>query len=128
MPKISTQANLYHVCTNNCLRATAIKALDKAGVEARHFTRISGHQSILSIDSYIKRLSNSKKEEINDILSVPFVTKPLKKQLLVQYRKQLKLRSRQQLKLCFLQQLRFRCHKMTWILLTFRTYSIRQIK
>ncbi|XP_060575807.1 uncharacterized protein LOC132733222 [Ruditapes philippinarum] len=78
MPKISTQANLSRIYTNHCLRATAIKALDDAGVEARHIMRVSGHQSMLSIDLYAKRLSESKKEEINDILSAPFVAKPLK--------------------------------------------------
>jgi hypothetical protein len=33
---------------------------------------------MLSIDSYAKRLSETKKEEINDILSAPFVAKPFK--------------------------------------------------
>lgn len=69
MPEISRIANLSKKYTNHCIRATSITALDRAGFEARHIMRASGHKSEASIRSYSYRLSEEKKREMSDSLS-----------------------------------------------------------
>jgi hypothetical protein len=49
--------------------ATAITALNDAGVEARRIMRASGHKSESSIRSYSCRLSEPRKQAISDCLS-----------------------------------------------------------
>jgi len=49
MPDISRVAGLSQRYTNHCIRATSIQTLDRAGFEARHITRITGHKSESSI-------------------------------------------------------------------------------
>lgn len=69
MSKISKVACLSRRYTNHCIRATSISALDRAGLEARHVMRISGHKSESSIRSYSKRLCESKQRDISDTLA-----------------------------------------------------------
>ncbi len=69
MRSISTTACLSRTYTNHCIRATAITALDDAGVEARHIMRTTGHKSEASIRSYASRVCDEKKRSISDTLS-----------------------------------------------------------
>ena len=69
MPDISEQAKLSFRYTNHSVRATAITALDNAGIEARHIMRASGHESEASIRSYAKRLSENEKRQMSDSLN-----------------------------------------------------------
>ncbi len=45
MTTISKTSCLSKMYTNHCIRATAITALDDAGIEARHIMRTTGHKS-----------------------------------------------------------------------------------
>ena len=69
MPKISSQANLSNKYSNHSIRATCITLLDKAGIEARHIMRTSGHRSEASIRYYSHRLSDNKNRQISETLS-----------------------------------------------------------
>ena len=69
MSQISKVGGLSKKYTNHCIRATAITALDDAGIEARHIMRASGHKSESSIRSYACRLSEKKKKELSATLS-----------------------------------------------------------
>ncbi|XP_061169503.1 uncharacterized protein LOC133178844 [Saccostrea echinata] len=69
MSAISKLGNLSNMYTNHSIRATAVTALDDAGIEARHIMRASGHKSEASIRSYACRLSDPKKREMSDCLS-----------------------------------------------------------
>ena len=71
MPDISRVAGLSQRYTNHCIRATSIQTLDRAGFEARHITRITGHKSESSIKSYSKRLSENTKRLMSNTLSKP---------------------------------------------------------
>ena len=62
MKKISKEANLSHIYTNHCIRATCITLLDRAGVEARHIMAISGHKSESSIRSYASTSGSTKRK------------------------------------------------------------------
>ena len=53
MATISSVAGISDRYTNHCIRATSISALDRAGFEARHIIRASGHKSEQSVKSYI---------------------------------------------------------------------------
>lgn len=69
MNAISKQACLSRMYTNHCIRATAITALDDAGVEARHIMRTTGHKNESSIRSYSQRVCDEKKRDMSDMLS-----------------------------------------------------------
>ena len=69
MSTISRSCGLSQKYTNHCIRATAITNLDRAGIEARHIMRLSGHNSEASIRSYACRLSEGKQREMFDCLS-----------------------------------------------------------
>lgn len=69
MNVISKTACLSRIYTNHSIRATAITALDDAGVEARHIMRTTGHKSESSIRSYSNRVCEEKKRDISDKLS-----------------------------------------------------------
>ena len=71
MPDISRVAGLSKRYTNHCIRATSIQTLDRAGFEARHITRITGHKSESSIKSYSKRLSENTKRLMSSTLCKP---------------------------------------------------------
>ena len=62
MKKLSKEANLSHIYTNHCIRATCITLLDRAGVEARHIMAISGHKSESSIRSYASTSCSTKRK------------------------------------------------------------------
>jgi len=59
MAEISDVAGLSQRYTNHCIRATFISTLDRAGIEARHIMRDSGHKSEAFIRSYSRRLTES---------------------------------------------------------------------
>ena len=61
MNTISSAAKHGQVYTNHSLGATHTTVLHKAGHEARHIMRISGHKSEASICSYSNRLSEDRK-------------------------------------------------------------------
>jgi len=71
MPDISRVAGLSQRYTNHYIRATSIQTLDRAGFEARHITRITGHKSESSIKRYSKRLSENTKRLMSNTLSKP---------------------------------------------------------
>ncbi|XP_052679231.1 uncharacterized protein LOC128160024 [Crassostrea angulata] len=69
MSEISKKAKLSRIYTNHSIRATAITAMDEAGIEARHIMRASGHKNESSIRSYACRLNEPKKRQMSDCLS-----------------------------------------------------------
>lgn len=69
MSEISKKAKLSPIYTNHSIRATAITAMDEAGIEARHIMRASGHKNESSIRSYACRLNEPKKRQMSDCLS-----------------------------------------------------------
>lgn len=69
MKTISMKAELSTLYTNNCIRATCITSLDQRGIEARHILSVSEHKSETSIKSYSRCVSETKKQEIFDVLS-----------------------------------------------------------
>ena len=68
MADISDVGGLSRRYTNHCIRATSITSLDRAGFEARHIMRASGHKSESSIRSYSKRLTEEKQRTMSDTL------------------------------------------------------------
>jgi hypothetical protein len=77
MVNISTSAKLSKRYTNHCIRATSVSALDRAGFEARHIIRATGHKSETSIKSYSRRLTESTQREMSDALSSALSAKPV---------------------------------------------------
>ncbi|XP_061191067.1 uncharacterized protein LOC133198896 [Saccostrea echinata] len=69
MKTISMKAELSTLYTNHCIRATCITSLDQRGIEARHIMSVSGHKSETSIKSYSRCVSETKKQEMFDVLS-----------------------------------------------------------
>ncbi|KAJ8309960.1 hypothetical protein KUTeg_011825 [Tegillarca granosa] len=67
---ILKQSKLSYIYTNHSVRATTITALDNAGIEAGHIMRASGHKNESSIRSYSCRLSESKKRQMSECLSL----------------------------------------------------------
>ncbi len=60
MSEISGIAGLSKRYTNHCLRTSATCILDRAGFEARHIMKVSGHQSEASMSSYVHELDDEK--------------------------------------------------------------------
>ena len=73
MPTISKEAGLSRIFTAHSLRATAITALNDAGVELRHIMYMSGHRNESSIRSYNRGCSNIQKRQMSDVLQAKFV-------------------------------------------------------
>ena len=65
---ISIDAGLSQSYTNHCIRARCIAALDDGGMEARYIMNVSGHKSEISIKSYSRNVSESKKHEMCTVL------------------------------------------------------------
>jgi len=77
MANISSSAKLSKRYTNHCIRATSVSALDRAGFEARHIIRATGHKSETSIKSYSRRLTESTQREMSDALSSALSANPV---------------------------------------------------
>ena len=69
MKAMSTEAGLSKVYTNHSIRATAIVALNKAGVQDRIICSLSGHRNTQSLKSYCSDASTGQKREMTQILS-----------------------------------------------------------
>ena len=81
MSIISKEAKLSKVYTNHCLRSTCISILDSSGFANRDICRVSGHQNEASINSYVRRVSDNKKQCMSNAISasighVPVVPVP----------------------------------------------------
>ena len=69
MSELSRAAALSKYYANNCIRATAISALDRAGYEARHIMTVSGHRNEASIMSYSRDTSTDQKRQMSETIS-----------------------------------------------------------
>ena len=69
MSIISKEAKLSKVYTNHCLRSTCISILDSSGFANRDICRVSGHQNEASINSYVRRVSDNKKQCMSNAIS-----------------------------------------------------------
>ena len=67
--KLSIEAKLSCVYTNQSIRAKTITILDECGYEARHIMALSGHRSESSIRSYASQTSLSTKRKMSETLS-----------------------------------------------------------
>ena len=70
MPEISKTAKLSRVYTNHCLRATCITILDKTGFASREICQVSGHRNEGSIASYVGRVSDDRKHDMSNSVTV----------------------------------------------------------
>ena len=69
MKNLSTKANLSHIYTNHCIRASVVTSLDEHGIEARHIMATTGHKSENSIKSYAAKCPDNKRREVSDVLA-----------------------------------------------------------
>ena len=69
MSKISKEANLSHVYTNHCIRATAITILSTAGVDGTDIIGVSGHKSIQSLIPYQRKVGDEKRRNMSGLLA-----------------------------------------------------------
>ena len=69
MKKLSIEAKLSCVYTNQLIRATTITILDECGYEARNIMALSGHRRESSIRSNASQTSLSTKRKISETLS-----------------------------------------------------------
>lgn len=76
MKTISMKAELSTLYTNHCIRVTCITSFDQRGIEARHIMSVSGHKSETSIKSYSRCVSETKKQEMFNVLSSVVYSSP----------------------------------------------------
>lgn len=69
MKVISKEAELSKIYTNHSIRATAIVALNNAGVEDRVICSLSGHRNAQSLRSYCSDASSGQKRQMTSILT-----------------------------------------------------------
>lgn len=69
MKKISIEAKLSRAYTNHCIRATVVTELKEANVPVEEIQIVTGHKNRSSVDRYIKRVSDTKKQKLSTALS-----------------------------------------------------------
>ena len=69
MPTLSRKAGLSQVYANHCVRASAVTALHKAGIEGRRICQITKHKNESSLAHYASGSSSAQKRECSEILS-----------------------------------------------------------
>ena len=77
MPRISRKAGLSQVYTAHCVRASTIKSLHQAGVDAKQICAITKRKNEQSLNSYIQDTedsSSAQKRACSTIFGRPFVT------------------------------------------------------
>jgi hypothetical protein len=78
MTYLSKEMGLATVYTNQCIRATCLTYLDRAGYEARHIIAVSSHKSENTIKSYSRKCPEHKLKEMSNTIAG---TLPQKKEI-----------------------------------------------
>jgi hypothetical protein len=69
MSLISVRAGLSRKYTNHCIRATVVCELKNRDVTVEDIQLVTGHKRRDSVERYVKRVSDTKKKRLSDILS-----------------------------------------------------------
>lgn len=69
MKRLSENLKLNKVYTNHCVRATVVTEMNELGYRPEEIQSVTGHKRIDSVQRYIKRTTDSKKQKISRDLS-----------------------------------------------------------